>query len=70
MVDGLEEPTIGDDASNVTCSMKDTDDDDGGMTICVVDRVRPMEGHTQARCNQWARRLAFGKRQYFFAGGV
>lgn len=70
MVDGLVKSAVGDDSPNVTRSMKDADDGDGCRAMRVVDRVRSMEGHTQARRDEWACRLAFGKRQHFFAGGV
>lgn len=68
--DGLVESTIGGDSPNVTRSMKDADDGDGFMGMRVVDRVRPMKGRTQARRDEWPCRLAFWKREDFFAGSV
>lgn len=69
-LDGLVKSAIDDDSSNVSRPMKDANDGDGCKVMCVVDCVRPMKGYTQARCDEWARRLALGKWQYFFAGGV
>ncbi len=48
----LVESTTGGDLLNVTSSMKDADDGDGFMGMREVNRVRPMKGHTQARCNE------------------